>query len=122
MDVHLREQAAGDPEEVDEVPNLPVEVLLARWPRAQLANRLHPVGADELDLAQLAVAQALDEFEAVTRVAALEARRDLEILLGGGFPGLDDAPQARCIRREGLLHKDVHAFLDGVFELRRAKA
>ena len=119
MDVHLGEQAAGDPEEVHEVPDLPEQLFLVGRLLAQVAHRLHAVGADELDLAQLAVAHTLDEFQAVARVAALQAGGDLKVLLLGGFPGLDEAAQAGGVGGKGFLHEDVDALLDGVFELRR---
>ena len=83
----------------------------------QPAARLHPVGADELDVAQFAVADALDEFLAVPRMAALQAGGDLEVLLLRRFARLDHAPHAGRIGGERFLHEHIHAFLHGVFEL-----
>ena len=44
-------------------------------------DRLHAVGPDELDVAQLAVADPLDQLLAVGGVAAHQAGGDLEVLL-----------------------------------------
>ena len=52
VDVHLGEQAAGDPEETDEVADLPEQFVLVRRVLAQAADRVHPVSPDELDVAQ----------------------------------------------------------------------
>ena len=89
--------------------------------RAHAADRLHAVGADEHDVAELAVADPLDQLLAVDAVAALQAGGDLEVLLLGLFAGPDQPPQAGRVGRERLLHEDVHALLDGVFELRGAE-
>ena len=105
-----------------EVPDLPEKFFLVGRLLAQVPHGLHAVGPDELDLAQLAIPHTLDELEAVARVAALQAGGDLNILLGGGLPGPNDAAQAGRVGSKGFLHEDVDALLDGVFELRGAKA
>src|SRR5882724_5412235 len=122
MNVHLCKQASGDPKKIGEVLNLPEEFVFIRRALAQHTDRLHAQGADELDLAQLAVPNALDEFLSIDRVAALEAGRYFEVLFLGGFSSLNDPAQSRRIRRKGLFHEHIHTFLDRVLELTGAKA
>ena len=100
VNVHLGEKATRHPDEMHEVPDLPEQLLFIRRASSQNADRLHAVGADELNFAQLAASNALDEFLAIARMSALEAGGNLEVLLLSGLPGLDQAPQSRRVRRE----------------------
>ena len=85
VDVHLGPQAAGDPVEMHEVADLQEEFLFVGRLRAHGDGAVHAVGADQLDLAELAVADPLDQLLAVDRVAAHQAGGDLEVLLFGGL-------------------------------------
>src|SRR5437763_1184054 len=62
VDVHFGEQAAGNPEEMNEIPNLPIQVLFIWRAAAQRRDRLHPIGTKEMDVAELAVADSLNQF------------------------------------------------------------
>jgi len=71
VNVHLREEPTRNPKEMREVANLPMKVFHSRWPQAQRTAWLHPVGTDKLDFAELSIADAFDEFLAISRVPAL---------------------------------------------------
>ena len=86
---------------------------------AQRADGFHAVGADQLDLAQLAVADPLDQLLAVARVAAHQPGGDLEVLLLGRLARLDHAPHGRRVGGERLLHEDVDALFHGIFQVPR---
>ena len=61
--------------------------------------------------AHRAVAHLLDQCLAGRAVAAHHPGGDLEVLLLGGLPGLEDPAGAARVRREILLHEHVHALL-----------
>ncbi len=122
VNVHFRKQAAGDPQEMNEVTDLPEQLLFSGRALPQVAHRLHAVGADQVDVAQLAGANAADQLVPVARMPALQSRGDLQVFGGRSLPRLDDSSQARSVRREGFFHKDVHALFDGIFELPGAKS
>ena len=122
MDVHLRVEAARDPEEMREVANLPMQVFDVRRPRSKRTARLHPVCADKLDVAELPFADTFDKLLAVSRVPALQAGGDFEVLFLGGLARLDYPPNGRRVRRKRFFHEYVDTLLDSVFQLPRAKA
>src|SRR4051794_1316698 len=81
MDIHFRKQPAGYPQEIDEITDLPEQLLLGGRPFAQGSDRLHAISADELDFTQLPVADAADKFLPIARVAALQAGGNFQVLL-----------------------------------------
>ena len=52
---------------------------------------------------------------------AHQARGDFQVLLLRGFPSPDDAFDPAGISREIFFHENVDAYLDRVFQMRRAK-
>ena len=66
VNVQLGKESAGDPEKLGEVANLPFQIIDLAWPGRERAARLHPVCADQLDLAEFAVADPFHEFLAVS--------------------------------------------------------
>jgi len=72
-----------------------------------------------LNLAKLTIPHAFDQLLAVARMAALQAGGDLEVLLLGGGTGRDHPPDRRRIGRKRLLHEDMNALRDRVFQLLR---
>ena len=54
-------------------------------------------------------------------MTAHHAGGDLEVFPFGGFARAQDAFESARIGRERFFHENMHSFLDGVFDVRRAK-
>ena len=119
VDQHLDHVAGRDPEERPAVLDLPQQFADFRVAPAELTTTPHARGPDQLDVAQLAVADPLDQSLAGHGVAAHEPRGDLQILFVRLLSRAKHALEASRIGRERFLHEDVYAFLHRILQVRR---
>ena len=75
-----------------------------------------------MNVANGAILQLLDGLDVRGLVVPLQAHPDPQVLLLGLGGGGQHLPDTRGVDRDGLLHEDVLARLDGGFELQRAEA
>jgi len=85
--------------------------------KASAAPVLHAIAAQEEEVADFAVLDALVELLHVVAVARHEANADFEVLLHGLFGEGEHAAGAWAVARERLFHENVDAFFDGVLEV-----
>jgi hypothetical protein len=83
---------------------------------------VHPVDPQGVHVADDPVVNPFDNFFPCLGVAPHKADPDLEILLLGSLGGSEPAANGGRICRKRLLSEDIHAFLDGVLEVKRAKS
>jgi hypothetical protein len=100
---------------------LPQQLVLAAWKRPHAIAGIHPVRADQLDVAQGAVADPLDQGLARGRMAGHQPGGDLQVLLLRRFARADNPLDAARIGREILLHEHVDALFDRIFQVRAAE-
>ena len=104
------------------VEHLPEQFVSVGGPAADGVGAVHAVGVDHEHVAQLAVADLLDQGLAVGRMAAHQPGGDLEVLLFGPLAGAEHPLQPARVGREPLLHEHVDALVDGVVEMDAAEA
>ena len=105
---------------------LPEELAHARGRAGIQVERLHravlAVAMEGDQVSGLAVLQAVEQFAAGLAVAAHQPHAHLQVF-GVGLGGqLDDPLGARSVDRDRLFKERVHALLDGIGEVGRAKA
>ena len=122
MDVVVAEDAAAGPQERVEQADLVHQLGDAVGLRRRgAAARAHAVGAHRDDVADLPVADAVEQFLPRAAVPDHQADADLQVLLHGRFAELEHAAGGGAVHRDRLLHEDVQALLDGVAELHPAE-
>ena len=82
---------------------------------------MEAVGAQQVDVAEFTVLDAVEEFAAGAAVAAHEANADLEILLLGQVVEGEHAPGGGAVRAERLLHENIQPLVDGFFVMHPAE-
>jgi len=85
--------------------------------KASAAAILHAVAAQEEEVADFAVLDALVELLHVAAMARHEAHADFEVLFHGLFGEGEHAAGAWAVARERLFHENVETFFDGVLEV-----
>jgi len=85
--------------------------------KASAAATLHAVAAEEEEVADFAILDALVELLHVAAMARHEANADFEVLFHGLFGEGEQATGAWAVARERLFHENVEAFFDGVLEV-----
>ena len=81
----------------------------------------HPVGSEHEQIADLTVANPIEQLSAHDAVSAHEANADFQIPFDRELAQLEHLAARRTIDGHGLLHKDVESLLDGVLEHHPAK-
>src|SRR5579884_928701 len=124
VDVEIAEAAAACPQERVESSDLIEKFADAIWlrpRREETDGAMLPIGAQQREFADLAITNAFVQFLPRMAVPAHEADADLEVLALGFLAQLEHPPCRWRINRDGLLHEDVEALLDGVAEVKPAK-
>ena len=120
----VAENAARRPEKVVEPLDLPEQLVhpLRTGREIEIVGRIVlAVAVEGEQFPRLAVSQPLQEFGAAVAVTTHQPHAHLEILFGGLGGQFDDPLGRRSVDRHRLLHERVHALLDGVGKMRRAK-
>ena len=81
----------------------------------------HSVGSEHEQIADLAVANPIEQLSADDAVSAHEANADFQVPFDRELAQLEHLAARRTVDRHGLFHKDVEPLLDGVLEHHPAK-
>ena len=124
VDVEVAEAAAARPQEAVKAGDLPEQLAGRAGPflRERAGERTrHAVAPQQVQVADLAVLNALLQFLQGPAVTGHQPHADLQVLGRRLLGQREHPPAGRTIGGERLLHEHIETLLDGILEMNPAK-